>query len=39
MGAKLGMFEGIALPTVVYGREAWILNARSRKYIEEHEIY
>lgn len=33
MEANMGMFEGIAVPTVLYGFEVWVLNAR-RKMIE-----
>jgi len=36
--AKMGMFEGIVVPSVLYGCEAWALNAWSRKRIKVLEI-
>jgi len=36
--AKMGMFEGIVVPSVLYGCEAWALNAWSRKRIEVLEM-
>lgn len=36
--AKIGMFEGIVVPTVLYGCESWALNAEERKRIEVMEM-
>ena len=36
--AKIGMFEGIVAPSVMYGCEAWTLNARERRKIEVMEM-
>ena len=36
--AKLGMFEGIMVPTVMYGSECWALNAREKKKVDVIEM-
>ena len=35
---KLGMYEGIMVPTVMYGSECWTLNARERKQVDVIEM-
>ena len=36
--AKVGMYEGIVEPTLVYGSETWVLNVRDRKRLEAVEM-
>ena len=36
--AKMGMYESIVVPTVMYGCEAWALNAKERKKLEVLEM-
>ena len=36
--AKVGMYEGIIEPTLLYGCEAWVMKARDRKRVEAVEM-
>merc|ERR1712148_100523 len=36
--AKLGMYEGIVEPTVLYGSETWTLNLTERRRLEASEM-
>ena len=36
--AKVGMYESIVVPTVLYGCETWCLNARERKKVDVMEM-
>merc|ERR1712237_163966 len=36
--AKVGMYEGIVEPTLLYGCEAWMLNVHERKKVEAVEM-
>ena len=36
--AKVGMFEGIVAPAVLYGSECWVLKARERKRVDVLEM-
>ena len=38
MQSKMGLVEGIFLPTVLYGCETWSLNAREQKRVEVMEM-
>ena len=34
IGAMKGMYEAIVVPTLTYGSEAWVMNARERSQLE-----
>ncbi|WP_289490223.1 hypothetical protein, partial [Klebsiella pneumoniae] len=36
--AKVGMFEGIVEPSLMYGSEVWVLNKNERKKVEAVEM-
>ena len=38
IGAKVGMYEGVVEPTLLYGSETWVLNVGERKRIEAVEM-
>lgn len=38
MDAKRGLYEGVIVPTVLYGAEAWSLNAAERKKLDVFEM-
>ncbi|MEL7302024.1 MAG: reverse transcriptase family protein, partial [Pseudomonadota bacterium] len=38
MEAKVGMYEGIIEPTLLYGCEAWVLNVHERRKVEAVEM-
>ena len=38
VGAMRGMYEAIVVPTLTYGSEAWVMNARERSRVEAVEM-
>ena len=38
MKAKMGMYEAIALRTMLYGSESWALNVEQRRKLEAAEM-